>query len=105
MQHSDHARHARAVNGLLSRRGSTRTIDWSSAAARWIKVALSTSLMLVATVMGVQLGVGAPTTSPVAPVPPVTVSTAQPPAGAGTSRSVILGKSRKDPRGGDDGHF
>jgi hypothetical protein len=35
----------------------------------------------------------------------VTVATAQPAAGAGTSRNVILDKSRKDPRGGDDGHF
>ena len=105
MKDSDHPRHARAVNGFLPRRSSTRRIDWSAEAARWIKVGLSTSLMLAATVMGVQLGAGAPTTSPVALVPPVPVSTAQPPPGAGTSRNVTVDKSRKEPRGGDDGHF
>jgi hypothetical protein len=87
---------ARRASGHGQSPVSTRTQELSSAAVQWIKTGISVSFALLATTLGVQLGLAAPAVSPVspaaiagtqvvaaAPAPPIVVSGVQ--AGAPTS--------------------
>jgi hypothetical protein len=84
-----------------SGRASTRTDTLSATAAGWIKRAISVSFLMLATILGVQLGMTGPAVSPVSPA---AISAVQPVASAAVAPTTPRVESRQPPASHDQPH-
>ncbi len=82
-------------------RASTRTRNLTATAAGWIKRGISASLLTLATILGVQLGMAGPAVSPVSPA---AIATLHPVASAAVAPRIPRVESRESPAKHNQAH-
>ena len=94
MFHKDAPERARRIHGRASWRRSTRTKSVSATAAGWIKIGLSSSILTLAPIFGLQLGMSGPAVSPVSPA---AITGSQPGASSASLPGLPLTDVRPQP--------